>query len=262
MRLAHGGESIARFPALPHRWDVYTPGFSIPEDSPMLKLSHVAGVALAFFSTLADAQTITGRVVGIHDGDTATVLDAGNKQHKIRFAQIDAPELRQDFGQRSKDNLSGLIFGKAVTVEVETVDKYGREVGKVLVGGVDANLEQVKAGMAWAYRQYLHDQAYIAAEESAKAAKLGLWSRPDVVPPWEYRHGKGGGSAGGSGSEAPRSKSSPVANSGTSTGGSCGGKSACGQMSSCSEARHYLNDCGLSKLDRDHDGIPCESLCR
>jgi endonuclease YncB( thermonuclease family) len=226
-----------------------------------------AGLLLALVVLPALAETITGRVVGVHDGDTATVLDAGNKQHKIRFAQIDAPELRQDFGQRSKDNLSGLIFGKQVVVEVETVDKYGREVGKVLVNGTDANLEQVKSGMAWVYRQYAHDQAYFDAEASAKVARVGLWSRSDTVPPWEYRHGKGGAGAGSAGGSARASTSTlaparTVAAGSGSMGGSCGAKSKCGEMVSCAEARHYLNDCGVSKLDRDGDGTPCESLCR
>lgn len=231
----------------------------------MLRLYAVLALAVALVPLNAIAQTITGRVVSVHDGDTATVLDASNKQHKIRFAQIDAPELRQDFGQKSKDNLSGLIFGKTVTVEVETVDKYGREVGKVIVNGTDANLEQVKAGMAWAYRQYLHDQAYIAAEEAAKSAKVGLWSRPDVIPPWEYRHGKGG--AGGQAGESSRPSNTResrrvAAGAGEGSGGACGSKSRCGDMSNCAEARHYLADCGVRSLDRDGDGIPCESLCR
>jgi endonuclease YncB( thermonuclease family) len=50
--------------------------------------------------TLAD--TLTGRIVGVHDGDTATLLTVGNQQVKIRLNQIDAPELGQAFGKRSK----------------------------------------------------------------------------------------------------------------------------------------------------------------
>jgi endonuclease YncB( thermonuclease family) len=215
------------------------------------KLFHI--LILVLLSFVANAETITGRVVGVHDGDTATVLDATNTQHKIRFGQIDAPELRQDFGQKSKDSLSDLIYGKQVTVEIETIDKYRREVGKVLVGGQDVNLEQVKRGMAWAYRQYLHEQAYIDAEASARAAKLGLWSRPDAVPPWEYRHG--GKQAG-----QPSPVAAPV--SAVPGSGSCGAKRYCKQMADCAEARHYLTACGVSSLDRDGDGTPCESLCK
>jgi endonuclease YncB( thermonuclease family) len=213
-------------------------------------------------SVLAD--TISGQVVGVSDGDTITVLDSSKKQTRVRLAQIDAPEKRQDFGAASKDALSGLVFGKPVTVEAETIDKYGRTVGKVLVGGVDANLEQVKKGMAWVYRQYAHDSVYFAAEKSAKAAKIGLWSKSGAVPPWEFRHGKTAavGQAGeGSRSSSPVPPVSAVA-IGTAAVGSCGAKRTCGQMASCEEARHYLHDCGLQKLDRDGDGVPCESICK
>jgi endonuclease YncB( thermonuclease family) len=222
----------------------------------------LALVALALPWPLASAaETISGQVVGVSDGDTITVLDAGKKQTRVRLAQIDAPEKRQDFGVASKDALSGLVYGKPVTVEVETTDRYGRTVGKVLVGGIDANLEQVKKGMAWVYRQYAKDQTYFAAEGAAKAAKLGLWSRPDAVPPWEFRHGKAASTGQTDKVSASSTPSRPVA-IGTAATGSCGTKRTCGQMASCEEARHYLNDCGLQKLDRDGDGVPCESVCR
>lgn len=224
-------------------------------------LTHIAGIvlALAISTAVSAGQVITGRVVGVHDGDTITVLDARNQQHRIRFAQIDAPESRQDFGQASKQALSDLVFGETVRVEVETTDRYGRTVGTVWVGSVNTNLEQVKDGMAWVYRQYAHDPAYYEAEEAAKAAKRGLWSRSDAVPPWEFRHGRKSAGAAGTGSP-PVSPPRPAAT--TAAGGSCGSKRTCGQMSSCAEARHYLVDCGVRTLDRDGDGTPCESLCQ
>ena len=78
-----------------------------------------------------------------------TVLDASNTQFKIRLLGIDAPEKKQAFGSKSKESLSALVFNKQVTVEYHKKDKYGRTVGKITVDGVDANLEKVKAGMAW-----------------------------------------------------------------------------------------------------------------
>lgn len=94
------------------------------------------------------ASVIEGRVVGVSDGDTVTVLDAGRRQHKFRLLGIDAPEKDQDFGERSKQSLSDLVFGKDVMVEYEKKDRYGRTLGKVVVGGRSANLEQVRAGLA------------------------------------------------------------------------------------------------------------------
>jgi endonuclease YncB( thermonuclease family) len=142
------------------------------------------------------AATIEGRVVGVSDGDTITVLDAAKTQHKIRLAGIDAPESKQAFGQASKKHLSDLVFGKQVTLDCGKTDKYRREVCVVLVNGQDANLAQVKAGMAWWYRKYQKEQTprqreeYEGAETAAKAGRIGLWQETDPVPPWEWRHPK------------------------------------------------------------------------
>jgi endonuclease YncB( thermonuclease family)/methylphosphotriester-DNA--protein-cysteine methyltransferase len=136
---------------------------------------------------------IEGKVIRVSDGDTIAVLDKDNKQHKIRFQGIDAPESKQAFGQASKENLSKMVFGKQVTVIWEKVDKYGRTVGKVLLDGKDVNIEQVKAGLAWHYKKYAEEQppedriTYAKAEEEARAAKLGLWQDPNPTPPGDWR---------------------------------------------------------------------------
>jgi endonuclease YncB( thermonuclease family) len=139
---------------------------------------------------------ITGYVVGVADGDTITVLDTDKVQHKIRLTGIDAPEKKQPFGNRSKQSLSDMVFNKTVTVETDKRDRYGRELGKVMDGSKDVNLEQVRAGMAWHYKAYertqpiIDRQAYADAENEAKAAKRGLWVDSEPTPPWEWRHPK------------------------------------------------------------------------
>ncbi len=144
----------------------------------------------------ANAETITGLVVGIAEGDTITVLDAAKVQHKIRLSGIDAPEKKQAFGNRSKESLSALAFDKTVNVETSKRDRYGRQIGKVLVNGRDVNLVQVERGMAWFYRQYQREQSpndqrlYETAEDAAKANKRGLWRDDAPVPPWEFRRNK------------------------------------------------------------------------
>jgi endonuclease YncB( thermonuclease family) len=138
-------------------------------------------------------KELTARVVGVHDGDTITVLDRTNRQHKIRLSGIDAPELGQDFSQASKKYLSSLVFGQDVMIEHDKVDRWGRIVGKVLVGGRDVNLEMVEAGLAWHFKRYEKEQsqadriAYADAERRARDAKKGIWSLADPVPPWERR---------------------------------------------------------------------------
>ena len=212
-------------------------------------------ISLFMFSISAGAaEMLEGRVVGVHDGDTITLLLAGNQQLKIRLAQIDAPENSQAFGQRSKQSLSELVFNKTIHVKKEAVDKYGRTVGMLFIGEFDVNREQIKRGMAWAYRKYLHDQSLIQVEKAARQAKVGLWTDPNPMPPWEYRHGGKNGSF----TNQVVPKAEPTS---TPTNSSCGNKHYCKEMTSCEEAMLYLTQCRLSHLDNDSDGIPCEKLC-
>lgn len=148
----------------------------------------------------AHSDTLQGHVVGVTDGDTITLLDASKTQYKIRVAGIDAPEKKQPFGQRSKESLSDLAFDKDITVEWFKKDRYGRVIGKLInKQGRDLNLEQVKGGMAWHYKKYEKEQSpedrklYAAAEDAARAKRVGLWSDPNPVPPWDYRKEKRNG---------------------------------------------------------------------
>lgn len=143
-------------------------------------------------------QLLEGKVVAIVDGDTLTVLDGSNKQTRIRLVGIDAPESKQAFGTVSRKHLSDLVFNKQVTVEYDKTDGYGRTLGKVLVGGRDVNLEQIKAGLAWHYKYYENEQPpedrqlYAEAELGARTAKQGLWVDPNPIPPWDFRRGRRG----------------------------------------------------------------------
>lgn len=145
-------------------------------------------------ASVATANNLAGEVVGLSDGDTVTVLDASNTQHRVRLAGIDAPEKKQAFGERSRQSLSEMVFRKKVTVEYTKNDRYGRIVGKVLVGNVDTSLEQVKRGLAWHYKAYEREQspqdrvAYAQAELDARQRRNGLWQDPDPVAPWLFRH--------------------------------------------------------------------------
>ena len=152
----------------------------------------VAICAFCIFN-IAWGETLTGRVVGIADGDTITVLDDKNTQYKVRLAGIDAPEKKQDFGSVSKRSLSEMVFNQQVTVEWKKADRYGRIVGKVVRNGKDVNLEQVKLGMAWFYRKYQNELVfddrinYLHAEENAMSKQVGLWLHKDPIAPWDFR---------------------------------------------------------------------------
>lgn len=152
----------------------------------LLCLTFIA--ALTVIANVAHAApAFTGKVVGVHDGDTLTVL-ADGKQIKIRLAEIDAPEKKQAFGELAKQVLSDLCFGQQAVVSPVVTDKYGRTVGKVRCRDVDASIYQAENGMAWAYTQYLLPGSLIPAAESiARAEKRGLWTEPNPTPPWLFR---------------------------------------------------------------------------
>ena len=213
---------------------------------------------LAAVVTTAQSAEYTGKVVGVSDGDTLTLLvpdGASFKQVKVRLGEIDTPESRQPYGERAKQALSDLAFGKQARVVVQDTDRYGRTVGRVYVGGVDVNAEMIRQGAAWAYRQYLKDQSLLALEQQAKSAKRGLWGLPEAerCAPWDWRK------------NACPTSASPAASApkpATSSGFTCAGKRYCREMASCEEAKFYLTQCGVSSLDGNKDGVPCEKLCR
>ena len=214
------------------------------------------------------AAELTGKVVGISDGDTLTLLvpdGASFKQVKVRLGEIDTPESRQPYGNRARQALSDLAFGKQARVVVQDTDKYGRTVGRVYVGGTDVNAEMVKQGAAWVYRQYLKDQSLLTIEQQAKTAKRGLWGLPETerCPPWDWRRGTcATASAPAPASRAPVAPTAAPTPAAASGGLTCAGKRYCREMTSCEEAKFYLTQCGVSSLDGNHDGVPCEKLCR
>ena len=170
-------------------------------------LAWVAAVLLhAGPAASAEAHSLVASVVGIADGDTITVLDSNRLQHRVRLAGIDAPEKAQPFGERSRQRLGDRVRGKIVRLEWSKGDKYGRWVAKVLLdpppgcepscaAPADVNLEQIRTGLAWHYKEYEREQvraereAYAEAEQAARTAKVGLWADPHPVAPWEWRHG-------------------------------------------------------------------------
>lgn len=218
---------------------------------------------LAIFAAPLMAVEYTGRVVGVSDGDTLTLLTAEKQQVKVRLGEIDTPERKQPYGTRAQQALSDLTYNKQARVVVQDTDRYGRTVGRVFVGATDVNAEMVKQGAAWVYRQYLKDQSLLTIEQQAKAAKRGLWGLPETerCPPWDWRKG----TCNTASAPATRAPAAPtVAPTGPASGSgfTCAGKRYCREMTSCEEAKFYLTQCGVSSLDGNKDGVPCETLCR
>jgi micrococcal nuclease len=153
-------------------------------------------IFLTIAATLAQAETITGNVVAVADGDTITVL-LEETPIKIRFHGIDTPEKKQDYGTAAKNFTADRCFDQLVTVVVTDTDRYGRKVGLVVLDdGRVLNHELVAAGMAHWYEEYApNDTTLQTLHAEAKAAKRGLWSRPDAIAPADFRRGQGSGKA-------------------------------------------------------------------
>ena len=157
-----------------------TPHFTVA-----LKFTLIA--VCGIYLSAAQAASFSGKVVGIADGDTLTVLTSSKRQHKIRLAEIDAPEKHQPFGSKSKQSLSEMCFDKEAEVTPFVKDRYQRIVARVNCAGVDVNSEEVNRSMAWVYRRYAKDHDLYVLEHGAKVGKRGLWADSSPTPPWQWR---------------------------------------------------------------------------
>lgn len=170
----------------------------------------LVGLATCAPATARDSNVnFSGFVVGISDGDTITVLSeetcegdkgcrSGKRQHRVRLADVDAPEVGQPHGAASRSMLSALVYHKQVSVQSVGHDKYGRVVGQVFVGSLWVNGEMVDQGGAWVYRQYSRSPELLEVEVQARNRKLGLWrlQADQILPPWHWRRDKAGRKAG------------------------------------------------------------------
>lgn len=132
----------------------------------------------------------------VSDGDTLNVLDETGQKHRIRLAFIDAPELKQDFGEASQKFLENQLLNQKVEIVVRDIDRYQREVATVYWYGKDMNLIQLKQGNAWHYQEYAKSKKgqnpsdfrlYEHAEHQARNQGLGLWENPNALAPWVFR---------------------------------------------------------------------------
>ena len=134
------------------------------------------------------ADSVTGKVVRVADGDTITILTNDKEQVKIRFAGIDCPERAQPWGRNATEALKAVLTGEPVTVGIMDVDRYGRTVGRVYIKGMNVNRHLVESGNCWVYPRYAKDKELFRLQGDAKAAQRGLWRLPEIerVPPWEW----------------------------------------------------------------------------
>ncbi len=194
---------------------------------------------------------------------TITVVDWDTIHYgdlKIRMIGLDAPESNTSrygyvecFGPEASAHLKTLLQNATdVTIEKDATqgetDKYGRTLAYIFYNGVNINTKMILDGYAF---EYTYDNAYRYqsdnknAEQVAKNAGIGLWSTSTCSGDRKK------GTTAGTTTVTPTSNASYT----------CGTKTYCSEMTTCEEAKYYLNSCGLSRLDGDKDGTPCESVC-
>jgi endonuclease YncB( thermonuclease family) len=199
-------------------------------------------------ATARGEEPFAARVVRIADGDSFTVKRGSSATlEEIRIFGIDAPERGQPWSRHAREALSERVFGKVVRIEPVDRDRHQRIVAHVYADDVCVGCELLREGHVWAYRRYADSARLLALEAEARAARRGLWALPEQerVPPWDWRHGE---------REAGAASAEP-------SGFACGAKTYYRETESCAEARFHRERCGLARLDRDGDGVPCESLC-
>lgn len=137
------------------------------------------------------AHSWTGKVVGVSDGDTITVLTEDKQQIKVRIYGVDCPEKGQDFGSKAKQFTSDQVFGKTVEIDPITIDRYGRTIGIVEMGGANLSRLIIESGMGWVYDDYckmLECDEWRKLQDLARSRKVGIWSIKNPTPPWDFRH--------------------------------------------------------------------------
>ncbi len=166
-----------------------------------LKIAALSLLILFIFVPTAYSfkATMQGKVMQVKDGDTVVIQpEEGGQFFTCRLYGIDSPEIAhgkfgkggQPYGEEASKELKGLILGQSVEVTTTGAKTYKREVCIIKRDGKDINLEMVKRGAAWAYKQYLkrpYASDYLTAESDAREKRLGLWKENNPTPPWEFR---------------------------------------------------------------------------
>ena len=216
-------------------------------------------LAALLLSVAAHAE----QVVRVKDGDSL-VVDSAGRQVDVRLADIDAPEHRQPRGDEASALLRSLVEGREVQLQLVGGDAYRRVVAHVFVDGVDVNAELVRRGLAWVRRGYDPAPQLIRHEDEARNAQRGLWADADATPPWVWRRARRANNT----AQRPAARTTRTASARMSIAQAtvprvrCGTKRVCREMTSCGEALAFMRQCGVTSMDGDGDGVPCEhELC-
>lgn len=227
-------------------------------------------------TTNAMPRRMTVKVESVYDGDTFTVIIDGEEE-KIRIIGIDTPEIKKGkknscLGKEVRDYVKEMIEGKEVIIKKDKYNKNRDSFGRLLRSVRIINKEKnrtndlgrklLKKGYAEVYDKadFKYEKIYKLLESHSKKSKRGIWSEKCTTN--ESEEEKEETSKVEDSEQTALTQNSEKEES-SDTEYSCDvEKRYCTKMTSCEEAKFYLNTCGLERLDADGDGLPCESLCR
>ena len=139
------------------------------------------------------AEQYEATVIKVIDGDTIWIKK-DNNHIKVRLSYIDAPELKQNFGIRSRNFLSNLVLDKMIEVNTNKKDRYNRHFGEIYIHNtkesIFINAKMIKSGNAWVYKTYTNNPYLKNLEDYAKMKKKGLWNEQKIIEPWIFRRNK------------------------------------------------------------------------
>jgi micrococcal nuclease len=159
---------------------------SDPAQNAMNRILFAFLCCIAFNKAKAD-DVITGKVIGVIDGNTIEVLSSDNETRKILLAGIDSPELSQEFGEKAKKYLEKIVYQKKVRITLQGKDRKGNYLAIVIVKGtIDPRVELLKEGLAWTSENDPLPELEAHRLTAAKKRK-GLWKNANPIPPWTYR---------------------------------------------------------------------------
>ncbi len=151
-----------------------------------MRLKSAFLLCLCLSSHIAPAQAYDSKITYFYDGDTVKINDGG-LDYKLRIADIDAPELQQVYGKKSKRALMHLCKNALIAVEITGQDKYSRQLGHLQCNQIAVSDYMVKNGHAWANHYHQQHSPLIELEAEARQNKLGLWAEKSAMPPWLWR---------------------------------------------------------------------------
>ena len=152
----------------------------------MKKIINTALLILTIYNVHAQTM-LTGKVIGVKDGDTVEVLDDQKKTTILRLAEVDCPEKQQPYGKAAKQFTSKAIYRKTINYIVANKDRYGRSVAKIYYKNKYLSAELIKDGMGWHYKKYSRSRELDQLEQKARAQKIGLWAGANPVYPSDWR---------------------------------------------------------------------------